>query len=73
MSVGVFRLDDLKAARQVANLTEDQLARRAVLRCNYLRRVEGGCACTPAEAQRLADALGTNLAGLGAVSLVRTP
>jgi predicted transcriptional regulator len=71
------RLDSLRAQREAAGLTQDQLARRAnvslllIQRLESLPGVSGGSSgtCEPHEAQRIADALGVSLTTLGHKSL----
>lgn len=67
-------LPGLRAARIAAHLSQDRLAQLAVVDLYQIQIVEGSPTCaavggegtfTPAEANRVADALGVSLVALG--------
>jgi hypothetical protein len=60
------RLDNLMTQRVAAGLTRDELAKQANVSLWRLRQMEvSGGNCSGDEAQRIADALGTDLTTLG--------
>jgi DNA-binding XRE family transcriptional regulator len=68
-STMAYRLDGLKAQREAQGMTQDQLAAAAIVSVFRLVQIEAGGDVDPEVAQRLANALSTDLAGLGAAEL----